>query len=102
MDEYEKIRATMIAEEFGWVGFAADIYGPDYVDSIDGRRANATYYRSNNQLFYGRIQAAVDQMKEHPAVMSDKIAVIGCKFVQFDVCASDEGSYRPASQLELE
>lgn len=71
----------MIAEEFGWVGFAADIYGPDYVDTgFDSRAEQATMYRSNNTLFYGRMQAAVDLMKNHPAVMPDKIAVIGCEF----------------------
>lgn len=82
MDEYEHIRATMIAQQFGWVGFAADIYGPDFQDGVPDiaiRREQAGLYRGNNTLFYGRIQAAVDLMKEHPDVVSDKIAIIGCK-----------------------
>ena len=73
----------MLAKEFGWIGFAADIYGPDFqggeLDSAT-RREQTTKYRSNSTLFYGRIQAAVDAMKRHPSVMADKIAVIGCTF----------------------
>lgn len=72
----------MFAEELGWVGFAADIYGAvDNLDDTAIRREQAGLYRGNNTLFYGRIQAAVDLLKEHPDVDSDKIAVIGCKFL---------------------
>lgn len=78
VDEYEQIRATMLNEEFGWVGFAADIYGADLNSTV--RREQAGKYRSNNTLFYSRIQAAVDLVKNHPHVMPDKIAVIGCKW----------------------
>lgn len=80
-DDYEKTRATMLAEQNGWVGFAADIYGD--IEGMDNRtvlRAQAGLYRGNNTLFYGRMQAAVDALKEHPDVMSDKIAVIGYCF----------------------
>jgi hypothetical protein len=72
----------MIAESFGWVGFAADIYGLDYHDGVPDfaiRREQATLYRSNNTLFVGRMQAAVDLMKAHSAVDPDNIAIIGCK-----------------------
>lgn len=80
MDDYEQVRATMLAEQFGWIGFAADIYGPDFQGDLDAdtRREQATKYRSNNTLFFGRIQSAVDAMAAHPLVMTDKIAVIGC------------------------
>lgn len=85
MDTYEQVRATLIAEEFGWVGFAADIYGAEYVDAGDenttDRRAQTTLYRSNHTLFYNRIQAAVDFVKAHPAVDAEKVAVIGCKYL---------------------
>lgn len=72
----------MFAEELGWVGFAADIYG-DIADLGNSsiRAQQAGLYRGNNTLFYGRIQAAVDALKGHPDVMADKIAVIGCEFV---------------------
>lgn len=74
----------MIAQEFGWVGFAADIYGPGWEDgSTQGQQA--TLYRGNDTLFYGRIQAAVNVLKEHPMVLSDKIAVIGCKYCTITV-----------------
>ena len=82
MDEYEQLRATKLNEDFGYVGFAADIYGPDLQPAEgDVRGEQATIYRSNNTLFYGRIQAAVDLLKNHPDVIPDKIAVIGCKFL---------------------
>lgn len=82
VDEYEQTRATLLAEQFGWVGFAADIYGVDLqgVEDTDVRREQAGMYRGNNTLFYGRIQAAIDVLKEHPNVMSDKIAIIGYCF----------------------
>lgn len=70
----------MLNEQFGWVGFAADIFGPEFVgQDRDVMREQAGMYRGNNSLFYGRIQAAVDVVKQHPDVMPDKIAVIGCK-----------------------
>ena len=75
-------RATMLAQDFGWVGFAADIYGD--VSGLENRtirREQTTLYRGNNTLFYSRIQAAVDAAKAHPDVLPDKIAVIGCKLV---------------------
>ena len=72
----------MFAEELGWVGFAADIYGAiENLDNSTIRREQAGLYRGNNELFYGRIQAAVDLLKGHPDVMADKIAVIGCEFL---------------------
>lgn len=78
VDEYEQVRATMIAETFGWVGFAADIYGND-VDP-DNARAESRKYRANNTLFTGRIQAAVDLVRQHPAVDPERVAIIGYCF----------------------
>ena len=82
MDEYEQIRATMLNEDLGYVGFAADIYGPDLqgVENNTIRREQATLYRSDNALFESRIQAAIDVLKAHPAVDPDKIAIIGYCF----------------------
>ena len=73
----------MIAEDFDWVGFAADIFGPDYhgVENQTIRVEQATLYRSNNTLFASRIQAAIDTVRAHPAVDEDKVSVIGCKFI---------------------
>ena len=81
----------MLAEQFGWIGFAADIYGAELQGDLDAdtRREQATKYRSNNTLFYGRIQAAVDVMAAHRLVMADKIAVIGCTLSCLSVNCSD-------------
>jgi len=78
-NEYEKIRATMIAKGFGWVGFAADIYGPDLheIQDFNLKIAQATKYRSDQKLFNSRIQSAVQVLKDHPLVDNSKIAVIG-------------------------
>ena len=72
----------MFAKEMGWVGFAADIFGAvENLDNSTIRREQTRLYRGNNTLYYGRIQAALDLVKDHPDVMADKIAVIGCKFI---------------------
>jgi len=80
VDEYEQIRATMLNEQFGYVGFAADLYGPELqgVENRTIRGEQASLYRGNSTLFTSRIQAAVDVLKNHPAVLPDKIAIIGC------------------------
>ena len=82
VNSYEQKRATLVAEDLGYVGFAADIYGIDKheVTDIDERRELATLYRSNSTLFVSRIQTAVDEIKALPEVDSDKIAVIGYCF----------------------
>jgi dienelactone hydrolase len=79
VNEYEVIRATMINEEFGWIGFVADLYGEDMhdVQDFDVKVEQATKYRSNPELFNGRVQAAIDTLKENPNVDSSKIAIIG-------------------------
>ncbi|CAB9521085.1 dienelactone hydrolase [Seminavis robusta] len=81
VDDYEKTRATMLNKDLGYVGFAADIFGPDFVDANSSVwREQAGLYRGNNSLFFGRIQAAVDVMMQHPDVIADKVAVIGYCF----------------------
>jgi dienelactone hydrolase len=71
-----------VAQELGWIGFAADIYGPEYhqVDDLVLRRELATTYRNDTALFSGRIQAAVDAVKAMPGVDSDRIALAGYCF----------------------
>mmetsp|Transcript_3542 Transcript_3542/g.7623 ORF Transcript_3542/g.7623 Transcript_3542/m.7623 type:complete len:639 (+) Transcript_3542:36-1952(+) len=79
VNEYEMIRATMINEEFGWVGFVADIYGPALHDVKDFnvKMEQSGIYRSDPALFNSRIQSAINVLKDHPLVDNSKIAVIG-------------------------
>jgi dienelactone hydrolase len=82
VNEYEQVRATMIAQEWGYVGFAADIYGvdPQFVANMTERGQLATFYRSNPDIFGDRIRAAIDYVKAHPKVDPEKIAVFGYCF----------------------
>jgi len=81
VNDYEKARATMLTEQYGWVAFAADIYGKDFNGTdMAAWAGQSKYYKNDLQLFYSRIQAAVDVVKNHSDVMSDKIAVIGYCF----------------------
>jgi len=79
---YEQQRATMIAEQLGYVGFAADIYGMDKheVPEFEERIALSGLYRGNSTLFASRIQAAVDEVKTLEEVDSENVAVIGYCF----------------------
>jgi dienelactone hydrolase len=76
---YEQVRATLMATEHNWVGFAADIYGADLhnVTDMEERRTLATLYRMNATLFAGRIQAAIDTVKTLDQVDPNKIALLG-------------------------
>mmetsp|Transcript_6050 Transcript_6050/g.15042 ORF Transcript_6050/g.15042 Transcript_6050/m.15042 type:complete len:579 (-) Transcript_6050:1626-3362(-) len=82
VNSYEKTRATLISETWGFVGFAADIYGSDLqtVEDFNQRVELANLYRGNATLFAERIQAAVDLIKVHPSVDPDQIAVFGYCF----------------------
>jgi dienelactone hydrolase len=73
----EKQRATLVARELGWVGFAADIYGPEY-NVVDD--SLTSMYLNDNALFAGRIQAAVDFVKTLPEVDPTRIALAGYSF----------------------
>jgi len=79
VDDYVKTRATMISQEFNWIGFAADLYGENLHDisDFDKKVELSTQLRSDPELFNGRIQAAIDALKEHPNVDPTKISIIG-------------------------
>lgn len=79
---YEQQRATKVAEDLGYIGFAADIYGPDFhdVQENDQRIALATQYRGNITLFTGRIQSAIDYVKTMPEVDAENVAIVGYCF----------------------
>ena len=79
---YEQQRATLMAQELGYVGFAADIYGMDKHEVLDleERSALAGLYRGNATLFASRIQSAIDQVKSLDEVDSENVAAIGYCF----------------------
>lgn len=81
MNEYEKLRATKLAN-LGYVAFAADIYGADLQDIPDiNTRINLTSnYRGNTELFVQRIERAIEQVFSYDFVDTDGIAVIGYCF----------------------
>ena len=81
----------MVAEDMGYIAFAADIFGKDLhnVDDFNQKVELATLYRSDPSLFIGRIQAAVDQLIDGTImddndnsvmVIKDKIALVGFCF----------------------
>jgi len=79
---YEAERAVLAAKEGGYVAMVADIYGTEYtnVDDIPTRVELSTFYRSDPELFVGRIQAGIDQLMAHEAVDTSKIFVAGYCF----------------------
>lgn len=76
---YEAERAVLAAKEGGYVAMVADIYGTEFtnVDDFPTRVELATKYRSDPELFVGRIQAGIDQLMAHEAVDSSLIFVAG-------------------------
>jgi dienelactone hydrolase len=79
---YEQVRATMLAKDLGYVGFAADIYGANLQNVTDRvqRTALLNLYRNNITLYTQRIKAAVDFIKSQPEVDPNNVAVIGYCF----------------------
>jgi dienelactone hydrolase len=85
-DTYEQQRATLLADELGYVGFVADIFGygvvlPDDGQGWDGARGEfVRQYSSNATLFASRIQAAVDYVRGLEYVDEAKVAIVGYCF----------------------
>jgi dienelactone hydrolase len=79
VNEYEQVRATMIAQDWGWVGFAADIYGADLqtVPNITERVGLINFYRSNPEVFGSRINAAIELVKAYDNVDPENVAIMG-------------------------
>jgi len=81
VNTYEHQRATMIAKDLGYVGFAADIYGADKQVVVGAdRKSQAMKYAGNVTLFVQRIKAAVDLVKTFDEVDPNRIAIIGYCF----------------------
>lgn len=82
VNDYEKERAVALAE-LGYVAFAADIYGADKQDlpNIPDRIAEVTFYSTNPDVYFSRIQSAIDQVKMMDSdVFPEEIALIGYCF----------------------
>ena len=80
--DYEKIRATMVAKEWGYVGFAADIYGAEFhpVTNSTVRGELLGTYRGDAGLFTARIEAAVQAASAMPEVDSSNVGIMGYCF----------------------
>mmetsp|Transcript_6823 Transcript_6823/g.19213 ORF Transcript_6823/g.19213 Transcript_6823/m.19213 type:complete len:296 (+) Transcript_6823:2389-3276(+) len=107
VNNYELARANMLAE-LGYVALAADIYGLPVNTSIPDmalRGSNATYWRSNPDLYVQRIRAAVESVKELQYVNSDSIGLIGYCFggsgVVFDVFSDSSLKVWCAPHMQL-
>ena len=81
-DLYEEQRAAIISQQYGYVGFAADIFGfyaelppEDAPWSIRG--AFTGQYTNNATLFTQRIQAAVDFVQALDYVDATKVGLVG-------------------------
>jgi dienelactone hydrolase len=73
------MRAELIAKDFGYIGFAADIFG-DVPDLEQSGPQLATTYRDDPVLFAARISAAVDTVRQLDQVDASNIAIIGYCF----------------------
>mmetsp|Transcript_9636 Transcript_9636/g.21405 ORF Transcript_9636/g.21405 Transcript_9636/m.21405 type:complete len:570 (-) Transcript_9636:180-1889(-) len=82
VNSYEQTRAAMIAKDWGFVAFAADIYGKDLqtVTDLYQKIQLSNKYRSNPDLFVGRIDAAIDQVSSFDYVDSNSIVLFGYCF----------------------
>jgi len=79
---YEAERAALAAMQAGMVAMVADIYGTEFtnVEDFSKRGELATTYRSDPELFVGRIQAAIDVLRANPMVDNENIYVAGYCF----------------------
>ncbi|KAL9184965.1 hypothetical protein ACHAXT_002742 [Thalassiosira profunda] len=81
-NEYEQQRATIVARDQGYVGFAADIFGvfaerpaPDAPWSE--RAPFLGQFLNNATLFVQRMQAAVEYVQGLEEVDASKVAIVG-------------------------
>jgi cephalosporin-C deacetylase-like acetyl esterase len=81
VNEYEQLRATLVAQEWGYVGFAADIYGADKQQVEDDERGMlAGMYRGDPDLFMSRIENAIAVVKNMTEVDDERVALVGYCF----------------------
>lgn len=78
-NEYEKSRAAQLAQ-LGYLALAVDVYGKGVrPTSVEARRAEVSKYYGDRALFRGRLQAAVEAIRNHPR-SNGKVAALGYCF----------------------
>lgn len=79
-NEYTRMRARMLAE-LGYIAIAADIYGDGKIAADPGKAQEyAGPFYQNPELGKGRIQAAIDKIKEYNQTDPKRIGAIGYCF----------------------
>ena len=80
LSDNERMRADMLAE-LGYVALAADVYGQGIrPKNSDEAREQAMKYYTDRDLFRARLAAGLAELKRHPQVDPDRVAVIGYCF----------------------
>jgi len=82
LDLYEQQRATIIAQQYGYAAFAADVFGyyaelPPEDAPWAVRGAFSGRYTNNSTLFAQRIQAAIDHVQSMEFVDASRVGMVG-------------------------
>ena len=81
LQDYAKDRARQIANELGYVCFAADVYGKGVrPENPQECGVQAGIYRGDRTLFRQRLNDALAELKKLPGCHPDQIAAIGYCF----------------------
>jgi len=80
LTRHEMDAADRIAKDWGYVAFAADIYGPTRPASIQDAATQAAQFRNDRSLYRSRLTAALEQLQARPNVDPRRLAVIGYCF----------------------
>ncbi len=79
LSDYEKMRASMLAE-LGYNVFALDIYGEGIHPQPPEAADVSSKYKEDRGLFRERIAAGLSQLREHPLTDKSRLAAIGYCF----------------------
>ena len=81
LQDYTKRRTRQLAEELGCIALAADVYGQGVrPENLQECGVQAGIYRANRTLFRARMLTALQLLKDHPSVDTDRVAAIGYCF----------------------
>jgi dienelactone hydrolase len=79
-DDYELMRARMVAEQWQVGAFVADVYAGARPTDQAGNAAEARKYYGDNALFRTRLQGALDAVRARGDVQKENIAAMGYCF----------------------